>query len=118
MKALNRVVLGLAAAGFLIAAPLTHAATDSPAALQAQAKVSEADARTSALARVPNGTIKSSELEMEHRRLVWSFDIANPASKGITEVQVDAKTGKIVSVKKETAAQEAKEASSTASPAK
>ena len=38
-----------------------------------------------------------------------SFDIARPSVKGVTEVQVDAKTGKIVLVKKETRAQEAKE---------
>ena len=74
-----------------------------------QATITQADATKTALAKVPNGTIKESELEMEHGKLVWSFDIATPDSKDITEVQVDAKTGKIVSVEKESAASEAKE---------
>ena len=118
MKPTNRVILGLAAAGFLVAAPLTHAAVESPAALQAQAKVTEADAKATALAKVPNGTVKSSGLEKEHGTLVWSFDIVQPTTQDITEVQVDAKTGKIASVKKETPAQEAKEAKSSKSSAK
>jgi len=118
MKATNRVILGLAAAGILVAAPLTYAAAEPPAALHAQSKVKETDAKATALAKVPNGTIKSSDLEMEHGKLVWSFDIVEPSTKDITEVQVDAKTGKIVSVKKETPAQEAKEAKSEKSSAK
>jgi len=38
------------------------------------------------------------------RKTVWSFDIATPHSKDITEVQVNAVTGEIVSVEKETPA--------------
>ena len=60
-----------------------------------------------ALKRAP-GNVESSELEREHRRLVYSFDIRN--SKGtITEVQVSAITGKIVSVEHENKKQEAAE---------
>jgi len=80
------------------------------AKLQAQAKISEADARTTALAKVPGGSVSSSELEKEHGKLIWSFDIAQTGSKNITEVQVDAKTGKVVSTKIETPAKEQKEA--------
>ena len=80
------------------------------AKLAAQATVSEADARTTALAKVPGGTVASSELEKEHGKLIWSFDIATAASKDVTEVQVDAKTGKIVSTKTETPDKERKEA--------
>ena len=80
------------------------------AKLQAQAKVSEADAQATALAKVPGGAVSSSELEKEHGKLVWSFDIAKAGSKNVTEVQVDAKTGKIVSTKTETPDQEHKEA--------
>ena len=47
--------------------------------------------------------MKESELEKEHGRLVWSFDIAMPGTNVVTEVQVDAMTGEIVSVEKETA---------------
>lgn len=79
-------------------------------ALQAQAKVSEADARVTALAKVPSGTVSSAELEKEHGKLVWSFDIAQARSPNVTEVQVDAISGKIVSTKVETPRQEAKEA--------
>jgi uncharacterized membrane protein YkoI len=61
------------------------------------------------LAKVPHGVVKTSELEREHGRLIWSFDVAQPSAKGVTEIQVDAKTGKIASVKKETPAQETKE---------
>ena len=85
------------------------AAGDSQAALMAEAKVTEAQAKATALTKVSHGIVKSSELEREHGRLIWSFDLAQPSTKGVTEIQVDAKTGKIVSVKKETPAQEAKE---------
>ncbi len=82
---------------------------ESQAQLQAEAKVTQAAARKTALAKVPNGKIKSSELEKEHGKLVWSFDISTPSSKNITEVQVDAKTGKIVAVEIETPKDQAKE---------
>lgn len=52
------------------------------------------------------------ELEKEHGKLIWSFDSATPKNQNITEVQVDAKTGKIVSTHVETPAMQAKEAQS------
>jgi uncharacterized membrane protein YkoI len=85
------------------------AAEDTKAALMAEAKITEAQATATALMKTPHGTVKSSELEREHGRLVWSFDISQPSIKGVTEIQVDAKTGKIVSMKKESAAQEMRE---------
>jgi|SRR3954453_11580510 uncharacterized membrane protein YkoI len=75
----------------------------------AEAAISKADAERTALAQAPGGTIKEGELEKEHGRLIWSFDIAIPGSADIKEVQVDAQTGKLVSVQTETAADEAKE---------
>jgi uncharacterized membrane protein YkoI len=93
-----------------LGASMAFAADAAPAKLQARAKVSEADARVTTLAKVPGGSVSSSELEKEHGKLVWSFDIAQTGSKSITEVQVDANTGKVVSTKTETAAQEHKEA--------
>jgi uncharacterized membrane protein YkoI len=66
--------------------------------LKAQAKISEADARATALARVPDGTIKEAELEKEKGKLIWSFDMARPETKDTTEVNVDAITGEIVGV--------------------
>jgi uncharacterized membrane protein YkoI len=64
--------------------------------LMAEAKVSKDDAQKTALAKVPDGTIKESELEKEHGTLIWSFDVATPDKKDITEVNVDAITGNVV----------------------
>jgi uncharacterized membrane protein YkoI len=69
----------------------------------AEAKVSQADAQATALAQAPNGSVKESELEKEHGKLIWSFDIATPGTTDITEVNVDAMTGKVVSIEKEKA---------------
>jgi len=69
-------------------------------------KLSQAAAERVALTRAPAGTVKESELEKEYGRLVWSFDIATPGTNDITEVQVDAVTGEVVSVEKETLAQQ------------
>jgi len=56
------------------------------------------------LKRAP-GNVESSELEKEHGKLVYSFDIRN--EKGtITEVQVSAITGKVVRVEHESKQQE------------
>ena len=90
----------------------TNGAEESQAVLKKQTKVTEAQARSTALAKVVNGTVKSSELEKENGKLIWSFDIATPKTQNITEVQVDAKTGKIVSTQIETPAKQAKEAQS------
>ena len=79
------------------------------AKLEAQAKISKADAEKIALGRVPGGTIKEGELEKEKGKLIWSFDIAKPGTKDITEVNVDAVTGQVVDVAVEKASDEAKE---------
>ena len=74
------------------------------AKLASQAKITKERAQEIALQRAP-GTVESGELEREHGKLVYSFDIRN--SKGtIDEVQVSAITGKIVRVEHETKAQE------------
>jgi uncharacterized membrane protein YkoI len=93
----------------------SFAAEPSQAELAAQARISHADAEKTALAKVPQGVVKSAELEREHGKLVWSFDISQPAKDGVTEIQVDARNGKIVSRKLESSAEEAKEASAEAS---
>jgi len=84
------------------------------ATLKAQAKVSKAEAKKVALAEVKkrglqHPKIKEAELEREKGLLIWSFDIATKGTEDITEVQVDAKSGVIVSVTTESAASEAKE---------
>lgn len=81
----------------------------SQATLSAQAKVSRSDAERTALAKVPGGTVKEGELEKEHGKLIWSFDIASAGTSSVTEVQVDAITGTVVSVEHESESAEAKE---------
>ena len=78
--------------------------------LLAKAKISQTEAQQIALARVPDGKVSEHELEIEHGKLVWSFDIATPGSKDITEVLVDAVSGEIVAVDHETQEQQAREA--------
>lgn len=74
------------------------------AKLASQARIKKEQAQEIALKRAP-GIVESGELEREHGKLVYSFDIRN--SKGtIDEVQVSAITGKIVRVEHETKAQE------------
>ena len=80
------------------------------AKLMAQAKVSKEAAQQTALAKAPGGTVKECEIEKEKGKLVWSFDITTPDTKDITEVNVDAITGDVVSVEKESAENEAREA--------
>ena len=54
--------------------------------------------------------MQEAELEEEHGLLVWSFDIARPGTRNVTEVHVDAMTGKVVATEIETPAHEAQEA--------
>ena len=77
------------------------------AKLARQAKITKEQAQETALKRAP-GNVESAELEREHGKLVYSFDIRN--SKGtIDEVQVSAITGRVVRVEHETRKQEAAE---------
>src|SRR5436305_8066112 len=58
---------------------------ESQATLRKEAKISEETARATALKEVPNGTIKSSELERENGKLIYSFDITTAGKSGIDE---------------------------------
>jgi uncharacterized membrane protein YkoI len=75
------------------------------------AKISRADAERVALGKVPGGTVKEAELEKEHGRLIWSFDIATPGSTIVTEIHVDANTGNVIATEEEDEAHERKEKS-------
>ena len=90
----------------------THkkAMKESQATLQKEAKISEETARATALKEVPNGTVKSSELEREHGKLIYSYDISVPGKSGIEEVNVNAIDGSVVAKQHETAKMEKKEA--------
>jgi len=109
MKITNLVGTALVAVA-LVGCTTEKSKESKQAEYMAEAKVSQADAQATAMAQVPNGTVKEAELEKEHGKLIWSFDIATPDSKDITEVNVDAVTGKLVSTEKEKAEDEAKEA--------
>jgi uncharacterized membrane protein YkoI len=84
--------------------------TESQSSLKKEAKIPEATARATALKEVPNGKVKSSELERENGKLVYSFDIAAPGKTGVEEVNVDAVDGSVVSQEHESAKYEKKEA--------
>ncbi len=84
------------------------AAAESQAALQKEAKISMKDARSIALKKVPHGKIASEELEREHGKLIYSFDVRT-TKPGVTEVNIDAMNGKVVDVHHESPASEAAE---------
>jgi uncharacterized membrane protein YkoI len=77
--------------------------TEKESKLQAQAKISKAEAQASALAKVPNSTVKECELEREHGKLIWSIALNTPDTKDITEVNVDAISGEVVNIEHEKA---------------
>lgn len=87
---------------------------ESQAALQKEAKISEETARATALKEVPNGTIKSSELEREKGKLIYSFDISVPGKTGIEEINVNAIDGSVVAREHETPKTEKTEAAKEA----
>lgn len=95
---------------------LTQAFAGEPSqsALIKEAKVTKAEATSTALSRVPHAQVKSAEIEREHGRLIWSFDLAEAGKSGITEIQVSALTGKVVSVQHESGAHESAEAAAEA----
>ena len=83
-------------------------AKNDQAALEKEAKLSKKEATAIALKKVPGGKIASTELEREHGKLVYSFDIKT-SKPGVTEVLVNAMDGSIVSVSHESPAKEAAE---------
>ncbi len=93
--------------GFAVAA---SAGQPSEADLMKRAKITKAEAEHIALAKVPHGSIKSAEIENEKGHLVWSFDIAQTGSRDITEILVDAKSGRILATQTESPRDQAKEA--------
>ena len=85
------------------------AADKAKSKLEAKAKITKSEAKKIVLTKVPKGKVKEAELEKENGKLIWSFDIATPGTKDITEVHVDAVTGEVVSIEKETPADQKKE---------
>src|SRR6476619_8613059 len=107
MKPIAGSVIALALGGSL--APFNLWAQQNEVELIKQTHVTKHDAKRIALARVKRGTIKCVELEKENGILIWSVDIAQPPKKNLTDVWVDATTGKITAVEVETPITEKKE---------
>ena len=110
----NKIVLSGLLAGGLLASGVIGCESEH----HAKAKISKEAAAATALAQVPGGTVKESELEKEHGQWIWSFDIAIPGSQNIKEVAVDAHTGKVIAVETETPEQQAREEAEDAAKAK
>jgi uncharacterized membrane protein YkoI len=87
---------------------------ETQADLQKEAKISEETARATALKQVPNGTVKSSELEREKGKLIYSIDVTVPGKTGIEEVNVNAIDGSVVGKEHESAKAEKAEAAKEA----
>jgi len=107
----TKTVLIAVLSGAILVVGMMGCATgkDGEAKLLSQAKVSRSEAEKIALAKVPGGTIKEGEIEKEKGKVIWSFDIATPGTADIMEVQVDAMSGEVVAIEKESPAQQSKE---------
>jgi uncharacterized membrane protein YkoI len=111
------IVAALAVAGSSARAQATYK-RQIPDSLVKAAKISEAAAAETAQKRVPNATIASVELERENGKLIYSYDMKTKGKSGVYEVNVDAVTGKIISVAHESPVTEKKEAAAEAKAAK
>ena len=107
MKPIARSVIALALATSWT--PFNLWAQQSETELFKQARVTKHQAKQIALAKVKRGAIKCVALEKENGVLIWSVDIAQPPKKGLTDVWVDATTGKITAIEIETPITEKKE---------
>jgi uncharacterized membrane protein YkoI len=111
------IVAALAVAGSSARAQATYK-REIPDSLVKAVKISEAAAAETAQKRVPKGTIASVELERENGKLIYSYDMKTKGKSGVDEVNVDAVTGKIISVAHESPVTEKKEAAAEAKAAK
>ena len=100
MKPIARSVIALLLATSWM--PFNLRAQQSETELLKQVRVTKHQAKKIALTRVRHGAIKCVELQKENGVLIWSVDIAQPRQKDLTDVWVDATTGKITAVEVET----------------
>ncbi|HEV7991414.1 MAG TPA: PepSY domain-containing protein [Gemmatimonadaceae bacterium] len=123
MSIIRRLSFAALGAVALVAADTAGAQAAKPAAaphitidpkLRAEAKISEAAARETALKAVPGGKVQDGELEREHGKLIYSYDIKVAGKSGIEEIAVDALTGAVVAHEHETPAMQKKEAAADA----
>ncbi len=98
---------------FGVAASLSLAglvSAESEREMMREAKVDRMHAERIAVAAAHGGKVVEIELEREHGKLIWSCDVVKENSKMVTDVEIDAKLGKVLSVKQESAAKKAKDA--------
>ncbi len=110
---MHRTIIITATLVALAAVPLSAQTTtvkEEKAGLLKQAKITPEVATATALSKVPNGKVQAAEIEIEKKKLIYSFDIKVAGKSGIEEVAVDAITGAVIAVTHETPADEAKEA--------
>src|ERR1700730_6284606 len=88
------VAVALAASNFQ---GTTLAADSSQTSPTLHARITRAQAEKAALAKVPGGKVKSARLARENGQLIWSIDIVTPLTKKVAAVQVDARSGKVLS---------------------
>ena len=93
----TRIHLALAVTAALAIAPASPVWAGTMHQHHSDAKISMRAARATALAQVPGGKVRSGELEREHGKLIYSFDIRQPRKQGVEEVQIDARTGEVIS---------------------
>jgi len=70
----------------------------------ANAAIGRDKAEAIALQQVPGAQISGGGLEKANGREVWTFDLSTPSSRNFTEVVIDAESGKVLSVRVETPA--------------
>ena len=97
---------GAAATAMVAALMVAGAQAQMPTSKGAKPRITMEQAEQTALTK-EKGIIKSSVLEKEHGRLIYSFDVQT--AEGLHEVNVDAMSGKVVEDSKESPADEAKE---------
>ncbi len=99
-----------ATAGTQPATSTTPQVKEAKPGLLRQATITPEAATRTAMQQVTNGQIQEAEIEQEHGKLVYSYDLKVRGKTGIDEVLVDAKTGALVSHTHESPAAEAAEA--------
>ena len=112
MKHLRNMAAVIFAASLVAAGSASAQKTkpETQASLAREAKVTKLQATKTALAQVPGGKVRSSELEREKGKLIYSFDIKVAGKSGIEEINIDAMTGSIVAHEHEGPKAEKKEA--------
>ena len=90
-------LISFAALGLFVSLSLLHA---NPLDRPEGAKITRNEAQHIALKRIPGGQVRATTLEKREGKLVWSMAILKPQSQALTAVAVDARTGRIASVKK------------------